>query len=446
MTKKLKTVFFLALISMVAFSFSVSAQENSISNAAKETNEKEETYQTVIEIEDWGAVVTEVIVELGKPVPKNAVTEDTFDVHVSRSDSNMPEQYSNLGDGYRTVTEAFVADKDGNAIENGRGKYAVLKMEIGPEISLGSALNYDWNQTGRNHWVDYQYTITQVKDIEINSGSISGLVIDTFGGETRKLVEDFSAGEGTYDDVTLTYADFSPEKDKQQNPLIIWLHGGGEGGTDPTIPLSANKAVNFITDDIQAYFDGAYVLVPQTPTRWMEGFEGSADGTSVYKEALMSLIDDYVTSNPDIDPNRVYIGGASNGGYMSLLMTRDYPDYFAASFPVAEGLSDDLISDADIENLAQTPTWFVHAKNDPTLNPNNNTIPTYNRLVEAGADVHISLFEDVHDTSGLYTEDDGSPYQYNGHWSWIYLYNNEAIAEINGVDTTIMEWMAAQSK
>jgi predicted peptidase len=34
-----------------------------------------------------------------------------------------------------------------------------------------------------------------------------------------------------------------------------------------------------------------------------------ADGTSKYEEALMALIKDYVANNPDIDPNRIYIGG-----------------------------------------------------------------------------------------------------------------------------------------
>lgn len=58
----------------------------------------------------------------------------------------------------------------------------------------------------------------------------------------------------------------------------------------------------------------------------------------------MALIQEYVAKNPDIDPNRIYIGGASNGGYMTMLMIRDYPNYFAAAFPVCEGLNDRLIN------------------------------------------------------------------------------------------------------
>lgn len=431
--KNARILSLLILTAILTFSFGMGA-------FAKDPDPQTPSYRTVTEIHDWGAAITKVIVYLGTPVQKNSVTDDTFKVHVARSDDRMAEPL--LEQGYRNVTNAYVSDEKGNPAVT--GKYAVLEMEIGPTVSLSSALNY---YGGSNKWVDSDYTITQVEDIVTNSKTITGLVIDTFAGGTKELVDDFTTGEGTFNGVKLTYADYSPAKDKAKNPLIIWLHGGGEGGTDATIPLSANKAVNFATEEIQSYFDGAYVLAPQTPTRWMDGFGGRADGTSIYEEALMSLIQDYVSKNPDIDPNRIYIGGASNGGYMTMLMIRDYPSYFAAAFPVCEGLNDSLISDEDIAKMKQTPIWFVTAENDTTLPPLTNTVPTYNRLIQAGADnVQLTLFKDVHDTTGLYKNTDGTPYQYNGHWSWIYVYNNEVTTTINGSETTIMEWLASQSR
>lgn len=68
-------------------------------------------------------------------------------------------------------------------------------MKIGPTDSLGSPLNYDWATTGFNDWVDMNYTITQQRDIETSAGTISGLVVDQFAGETRELVDDFSTGK-----------------------------------------------------------------------------------------------------------------------------------------------------------------------------------------------------------------------------------------------------------
>ncbi|MBM7651196.1 prolyl oligopeptidase family serine peptidase [Neobacillus cucumis] len=408
---------------------------------AKELPTQPTSYKTVTEIEDWGAAITKVIVDLGRPVPVGSVTKDTFNVHVARYDNRLTNP--SLGEGNRVVTKAYVSDKDGNPTQQ-MGQYAVLELKIGPTDSLGAGLNY---ANGRNAWVDSKYTITQQKDIVTSAGKVSGLTVNTFAGGTRVLVDDFHTGKATYGDTTLSYADFTPKVDNHKNPLIIWLHGGGEGGTDPTIPISANKADSFASQETQSYFDGAYVLAPQAPTFWMNGTSGSADGTSIYEDALISMIKDYVANHKDVDPNRIYVGGDSNGGYMTMLLTRDLPGYFAAAFPTCEGLNNSKISDADLQNLIQTPTWFIAAKNDTTLPPAINTLPTYNRYVQAGAtNVHLSLFDDVHDTTGLYKNDDGTAYQYPGHWSWIYVYNNEPTNEINGKTTTLMEWLAAQSK
>jgi beta-glucosidase len=401
------------------------------------------SYRTVTEIFDWGAAVTKVIVDLGETAHQDSVSTNTFKVHVVRSE-NRPDTIL-LGDaqGDRKVTKAYVSDKDGNAVAS--GNYAALEMEVGPEIALSSPLNYSLN-TNLNGWINCDYTITQQKDIAASSGTISGLVANVFAGGTKKLVDDFTIGKATYDNITLTYASYAPEKDNGKHPLIIWLHGMGEGGTDGLLPICGNKADNFASKDMQTYFGGAYVLAPQTPTRWMDGFTGIGDGTSIYEKALMALIKDYVASNKDIDTNRIYIGGDSNGGYMTMLMARDYTEYFAAAFPACEALKDTLITNEDIQKLKNLPLWFIAAKTDTVVPPADYVTPTYNRLVQAGSqNVHFSFFDKVVDTTGLYKKADGTPYEYMGHWSWIYVYNNQCTATINGKAITIMEWMAAQS-
>ena len=430
-----KTLMTIALAAAMTFSSGMTA-------FAKDVKTQPTSYSTVTEIEDWGAAVTKVIVYLGRPVPKDSVTTDTFKVNVVRSDNRLTTPFLEEGD--RKVTNAYVSDEKGNpAVET--GKYAVLEMQIGPDVSLGSSLNYDFANTQLNAWIDCKYTITQQKDITTNAGTVSGLVVNNFAGGTRELVDEFTTGKATYNNINLTYANYAPAKDNKKNPLIIWLHGMGEGGTDATIPISANKADNFASKDMQSYFGGAYVLAPQSPTFWMDGFTGFGDGTSKYEKALMSLIKDYVSKNSDIDTNRIYIGGDSNGGYMTMLMARDYTDYFAAAFPTCEALKDTLITDSDIQKIKNLPMWFTAAKTDTTVIPANYVIPTYNRLVQAEAkNVHFSLFDNVIDTTGLYKKADGTPYEYMGHWSWIYVYNNECTEKINGKTTTIMEWLANQ--
>ena len=46
-------------------------------------------------------------------------------------------------------------------------------------------------------------------------------------------------------------------------------------------------------------------------------------------------------------------------------------------------------------------------------------------MKKAGITVHMSVWADVHDTTGRFPNEDGIPYQYAGHWSWIYFDNNE---------------------
>ncbi|MDQ0047323.1 putative peptidase [Paenibacillus polymyxa] len=410
---------------------------------AKDVKIQPTSYRTVAEVKDWGAAITKIIVNLGKPIPKDAITKDTFKVHVERSDNRLVNSF--IENGNRKVIKAYVSDKSGNPV-NKTGSYVVLEMEIGPALTLSSAIHYDAAGSGFNAWNDNKYTITQQKAIKTKSGTISGLKIDTSAGQIRKLVDQFTTGKATFDGVSLTYVDYAPAKDKVKNPLVIWLHGMGEGGTDPTIPIAGNKAANFASKDIQSYFGGAYVLAPQNPTYWMDGFTSFGDGTSKYEQALMSLIKDYVAQNKDIDTDRIYIGGDSNGGYMTMLMIRDYKDYFAAAVVACEALKDSLITDEQINEMKDLPIWFVAAKTDTVVPPNDYTVPTYNRLVNAGAkDVHMSLFDNVVDTSGLYKKSDQTPYEYNGHWSWIYVYNNEVSKVINGKKTTMMEWLASKT-
>jgi len=48
------------------------------------------TYNRIDEVMDWGAATTRLIVDLGAEAPKGAVGPDSFSVHVTRSDMNVP--------------------------------------------------------------------------------------------------------------------------------------------------------------------------------------------------------------------------------------------------------------------------------------------------------------------------------------------------------------------
>ena len=229
---------------------------------------------------------------------------------------------------------------------------------------------------------------------------------------------------------TLTYGAYEPEAlriDGKANPLIIWLHGMGEGGTDVSIELMGNEVVALIRNDIQSHFTteggerGAYVLAVQCPTMWMDTAKGfnAGDHPSLYSDVLKSCIDRYVEQNPDVDRNRIYIGGCSNGGYMTVNMLLRNPGFFAAAYPTCEAFADANISDLQIKQISGENIWFVQSFDDTTVRPTEYCIPTYKRLIEAGAkNVWLSMFENV-------TGTDTPGQRLRGHFSWVYVFNDQ---------------------
>ena len=260
--------------------------------------------------------------------------------------------------------------------------------------------------------------------------------------ETDKALKDFVSeadyfNKGTFTgkytgkpgDVTLTYAAYEPwslKADGAKNPLVIWVHGGGEGGVDVSITLLGNEVVALARPEIQSHFtseggeNGAYVLSIQCPTMWMGTSKGFGHGEypSLYANVLKACIDDYVDQHPDVDRNRIYLGGCSNGGYMTVHMLIRNPRYFAAAYPTCQAYTDANISDNEIKALAEENIWFVQSYDDTTVDAKTHCIPTFQRLVKAGAkNVWMSMFEDVQalDTPGR---------KLMGHFSWCYVFND----------------------
>ena len=450
-SKKLKRAVRLGLCGVMLAGFMTAGD---IASAAVPTQQP--SYKTVTETFDWGPSVSKVIVNLGSTVKSSELNTGMFKVHVRRELAEgaitsaeaireKKDAFISLGaestsnkdiEGDRQVTKAYVSDAQGNPVDS--GEYVTLEMAVSPTDTLGAALNFDLH-TLFNNWVKPHYTITDG----------NRLVVDNNQGDIRPQADKFKYNHkliGIHD--SFPYASFEPEQASAQNkkPLIIWLHGMGEGGNSPSLPIMGNKATQFADASIQKYFDGAYVLAPQARTYWMHGYNGFADGTSIYSKTLMEFIKAYVAEHPGVDEKRIYVGGDSNGGYMTMLLVRDNPGFFAAAFPTCEGLKDSLISKQDLANIAKTPIWFTAAKTDTVLPPKDYAVPTVERLQKAGADVHFSYFDNVIDTSGKYKKADGTPYEYMGHWSWIYVYNDQCEDTINGKSVKLFQWMAEQKR
>lgn len=403
------------------------------------------TYKIVVNGYDWGPAVDKIIVTLDNKI--NSIDSKSLSVIETKKwyTNNPTENFT------RTILNTYLSDDKGNKTSLPSNNF-VVELKVSPND--GSPFLYDV-QKGMNEWNKVYYmTISLVKGqvLKTSNDSITELSINTkYIEKIMPEVSKFNMAQYTSDKITLNYASYSPKKDSGKNPLVIWLHGGGEGGTDPTIALLGNKVTALISDETQKLLGNAYVLVPQAPTFWMDNGTGkyeNFDGTSKYDKVLMSLIKSYVDSNPDIDKSKVIIGGCSNGGFMTVRTVALNPTYFSAAYPVCEPYLDSLISDDMITALKGTPIWFTQAINDPVevppiivLSPFKNALPTFSRLEKAGAkDIHFSLFSNVKDSSGLYKNEKGEPFEYNAHWSWIHVLNNKSTEG----DLKLFEWAASK--
>jgi pimeloyl-ACP methyl ester carboxylesterase len=132
-------------------------------------------------------------------------------------------------------------------------------------------------------------------------------------------------------------------------PLIIYLHGGSDRGTD------LNKLYsNGIPDQIYRGREFPFVIIaPQCP----EHIRFSTDNWfgNFYKE---------ITAKYRIDTNRVYLTGVSLGGSGTWYIAAKYSDKFAAIAPMSGFTSHLDFIDNNIDKLIDIPIWAFHGKID----------------------------------------------------------------------------------
>ncbi|MFA5290037.1 MAG: prolyl oligopeptidase family serine peptidase [Candidatus Izemoplasmatales bacterium] len=274
-------------------------------------------------------------------------------------------------------------------------------------------------------------------------------IIATISDYHIQAIQDylFEEHEGNHGDI-IRYA-FYRASGIGPRPLLIWLHGAWEGGDDLRIALLGNPTTRLSGDPIQAYFGGAHVLVPQAPTFWMDDGSGhyTKDGRSRYLEDLVDLIQDALRRHSDIDARRIYLGGSSNGGFMTMLLLIRHPEIFAAGFPVCEAYHHQWLTDDDLDVLRRQAIWFTASKDDRVVHVDQFTQATFDRLTELKAkNIHLSLFEHVVDPSNQYLDAEGHPWRYDGHGSWICVLNDQVFQIINKKKQSLFSWLASQKR
>ncbi len=248
--------------------------------------------------------------------------------------------------------------------------------------------------------------------------------------------------------ITLPYRVYFPtdykENPDKEYPVLFFLHGHGECGTDNAKQLQVLSGSNKLLDDV-ADMDNCIILAPQTTCdgatnvkEWVASgssiagvhqWDGTAGGLHSRKGALEeitytlglqaaeALLVDFIENNR-VDEDRVYIGGISMGGCGTWELLARRPDLFAAAVPVCGA---GIVSTA--KDLVDIDIWTFHGLADPTVWPDGSKDMEAAIKAAGGTKIHATYFNGV------------------GHSVWPNAYSAK-----NADGLTAAQWLLQQTK
>lgn len=262
---------------------------------------------------------------------------------------------------------------------------------------------------------------------------------------------------GNYKEGDVVYRLYEP-KANTPRPLILFLHGGGECGTDNLLQLTGTLGAIKLAER----FPDMFVLAPQAPDYGMsmqEMFEkikahGDPFRVSIGADTNIGIGDrgwnrDYVGRVCDlirkliaegkVDAERVYAIGMSMGGAGVITTVSVAPDLFAAAVPICPSMNGD--SYPLLANWPSVPVYIASAYIDHQAGRHAYILRACSKLWSEGqTDVNFTLFtpEEL-EKYGIVASPNLTESQIRGanHHSWVLVLHNEY---------GILDWMIAHRK
>ncbi|UTC78006.1 hypothetical protein E4O04_08325 [Treponema sp. OMZ 799] len=245
-----------------------------------------------------------------------------------------------------------------------------------------------------------------------------------------KITEKYKVSEFNYKGVKLPYRLFIPQTLKQHTniPLVVFLHGSGQRGSDNRQTLGVTKAEGAL---IWAYPENqknypCVVLVPQIDKNQLWRDKDVMD-------AFFKLVEDLQKTYPNIDKDRIYGTGLSIGAEGLANMSIVKPDFFAAMLLVAGGPNNPVgggpaVEETVVPNVAKfanIPMWEMQAFDD-----NIRNIKLTTKMINAYRDLGFNPKFTV------YLPGETHKAATNAHSSWLLAYK----------DNRIFSWLFKQNK
>ncbi|MFD2825915.1 prolyl oligopeptidase family serine peptidase [Leeuwenhoekiella polynyae] len=190
----------------------------------------------------------------------------------------------------------------------------------------------------------------------------------------------------------------------KQYPLVLFLHGAGERGSDNETQLTHGAQVFTNTGNRNAF--PAIVIFPQCPkdSYWANvdvdrstypigiTFHPDKKPTPHLKMAA-ELVNSFIEDGK-VDTSRVYIAGLSMGGMGTYEIVQRNPGTFAAAIAICGAGSTDSVKDYALK----TPFWVIHGADDNVVKP-TYSLQMAEAMLDAGAKPRVSVYEHANHNS-----------------------------------------------
>lgn len=191
----------------------------------------------------------------------------------------------------------------------------------------------------------------------------------------------------------------------QRWPLMLFLHGAGERGTDVQRAI-IHGPMSLVKQGTNFPF---IIVAPQCPP-----------GQIWENEPLLQLLDS-IGQQYAVDPKRVYLTGLSMGGYGTWKLGLQHPERFAALVPICGGgnMIDVVLGPRDQpDEFKRLPIWAFHGAKDEVV-PLTESERMVKQLQKLGVkNVKLTIYPEAN------------------HNSWTETYNNPEL----------YEWLLKQSR
>ena len=201
------------------------------------------------------------------------------------------------------------------------------------------------------------------KQLFLLAGLLILLTFGSYSASEAKKKESAYTASITHNGLKRTYLIHIPPDNKSRPmPLVIALHGGG--GTGSRMEKLTKDGFNRLSDK-----EGFIVVYPDgIEKHWNDGRSVKAAGWRAHKEnvddvGFISAMIEHLVKEQNVDPERVYITGVSNGALMASRLACEKTEKIAAIALVAGTIAEDFVSRCSPSR--PIPVLMMHGTKDP---------------------------------------------------------------------------------